>query len=510
MTMKKFYITTPLYYVNAPPHIGHSYTNIAADTLARYKKLKGYDVFLLTGTDEHGQKVEQAAKSENMTPKEFTDNIVPRFTDLWKKLSVNYDDFIRTTETRHIETVQEVLSLLNNSGDLYLGKYSGSYCTPCETFWTDIQIEEEVCPYCKRKLEKIEEDNYFFKMSKYQDWLREYILQHPDFILPDSRRNEVLSFLKNPLTDLCISRPKARLSWGIPLPFNKEHITYVWFDALINYISGCNYFQDQEKFKKLWPADIHIIGKDILRPHAVYWPIMLHAIGLKPPRMIFAHGWWTLAEEKMSKSKGNIVSPLEIIDKYGTDAYRYFLLREIPFGYDGNYSEEALVSRINSDLANDLGNLLNRCLTMTEKYFSGVVPALKIKTIPEELKIEAQKVAPEIEKCMERLNFSGALSSIWQLINTANKFIEVSKPWIKAKEKKESELSSIVYGLMEVLRIVAVAISPFMPVKSREMWEQMGIASDFSSVNFSNIEEWGLFPAGTRVKKGKPLFPRIE
>lgn len=508
--MEKFYITTPLYYVNAPPHIGHSYTNIAADTLARYKKLKGYEVFLLTGTDEHGQKVEQAAKLENMTPEEFSDSIVPRFVELWRRLSINYNDFIRTTEVRHIEAVQRVLSLLKNNGDLYLSKYSGSYCTPCETFWTDIQIEEkETCPYCRRKLERIQEENYFFRMSRYQNWLKEYILEHSDFVCPDSRRNEILSFLENPLMDLCISRPRARLSWGIPLPFSKEHVTYVWFDALINYISGCGYFREQEQFEKFWPADVHIVGKDILRPHAIYWPIMLHAIGLEPPRRIFAHGWWTLDEEKMSKSKGNIVSPLEIIEKYGTDAYRYFLLREIPFGYDGNYTEDALVLRINSDLANDLGNLLNRCLTMVEKYFSGTVPALKKEVICRELKLEAQKVTSEIEVCMENLDFSGALSSIWRLINVANKFIEVSKPWILSKEREESQLSGIVYGLMEVLRIVAIAISPFMPTKARQMWEQMGIASDFSSASFSDMQNWGLFPSGTTVNKTEPLFPRV-
>lgn len=507
--MKKFYITTPLYYVNAPPHIGHSYTNIAADILARYKRLKGYEVFFLTGTDEHGQKVEQAAKKENMTAGEFSDSIVPRFIDLWRRLCVDYDDFIRTTEARHIETVQRVLSLLKENGDLYLGEYTGSYCTPCETFWTDIQIEEEICPYCKRKLERIQEENYFFRMSKYQDWLKDYILKHPGFILPDSRRNEILSFLENPLTDLCISRPKSRLSWGIPLPFSEEHVVYVWFDALINYISGCGYLTDQKKFSKFWPADTHIIGKDILRPHAVYWPIMLHTIGLDMPRMIFAHGWWTLDEEKMSKSKGNIVNPLEIIDKYGTDAYRYFLLRDVPFGLDGNYSEEALVLRLNSDLANDLGNLLHRTLTMTEKYFSGVVPPLKEEATIEELKVEAQKVVPAIEECMERLDFSAALTSIWKLINKANKFIEVSKPWVLAKEKKEDQLSSIVYGLMEVLRIVAVAISPFMPTKAKQMREQMGMLKDFSSVSFSDMQNWGSLPAGTKVNKTKPLFPRI-
>ncbi|MBN2097616.1 MAG: methionine--tRNA ligase, partial [Candidatus Omnitrophica bacterium] len=336
MTKKKFYITTPLYYVNAQPHIGHSYTNIACDCIARYKRLKGYHVFFLTGTDEHGQKVAQAAEQANLTPQKFADQIVPRFIQLWKKLNISYDDFIRTTESRHCRAVAEVLKLLFKRGDLYLGKYTGWYCTPCETFWSFLQAKDNLCPDCRRAVEKISEENYFFKMSKYQDWLIGYIKSHPEFLLPGSRQKEILSFLENPLSDLCISRPKSRLSWGIPLPFSQEHILYVWVDALLNYISAAGFSSEEQRFKHLWPADLQIIGKDILRHHAVYWPIILHALEQELPATIFAHGWWKLMDVKISKSRGNIVDPEEVIAAYGTDAFRYFLLREVPFGLDGS------------------------------------------------------------------------------------------------------------------------------------------------------------------------------
>ena len=373
---EKYYLTTPLYYVNSKPHIGHSYTNIAADTLARYQRLSGKDVLFLTGTDEHGQKVDKAATQAGLTPQEFTDKISESFKDLWKTLNISYDDFIRTTETRHIQTVQEVWKRLHAKNEIYKATYSGLYCTPCENFWLESQVLKEsgepLCPDCKRPVEKIEEDNYFLKLSTYQNWLIDYIKTHENFILPDSRRNEVLGFLENNvLQDLCISRPKNRLAWGIVSPISDAHVTYVWFDALINYISAVGFGQNDTNFKKWWPADVHIIGKDILRHHAVYWPILLKALSDEKqevllPKMIFAHGWWVQGGEKMSKSRGNVVDPVEVVKQFGVDPYRYFLLREAPFGFDGTFSEEALILRFNHDLANDLGNLLHRSLTMCE------------------------------------------------------------------------------------------------------------------------------------------------
>ena len=507
---KKFYITTPLYYVNAEPHIGHSYTNIASDAIARYKRLKGYQVFFLTGTDEHGQKVAQAASLSNLDPKEFADRIIPRFINLWKKLSISYDDFIRTTEIRHCDAVCEVLKILLKKKDIYLGKYKGWYCTPCETFWSDAQASDNLCPDCQRPVEHISEENYFFKMSKYQPWLIKYIKSHPDFILPTSRQKEILSFLKNPLSDLCISRPKQRLSWGIPFPFSEDHVTYVWFDALLNYISAPGFSTDNKRFKRLWPADMHIIGKDILRHHAVYWPIMLHALGLVPPKTIFAHGWWMVKETKISKSRGNIVDPEEVSAKYGVDVFRYFLLREVPFGLDGTYSEEALVGRLNSDLANDLGNLLHRSLTMIEKYFQGTIPGAKHTDAFDKPLISQAKELPEkYFQAMERIKFGQALDSIWALINAANKYIEEVKPWQLAKQKNLSRLACVVYNLAEVLRIVAIVVYPFIPQTSLKMLEALGLKIDLDDFKFKDLLKWGGVLAGTKVNKGKPLFPRI-
>ncbi|MBL7085185.1 MAG: methionine--tRNA ligase [Candidatus Omnitrophica bacterium] len=508
--MKKFYITTPLYYVNAQPHIGHSYTNIASDTIARYKRLKGYQVFFLTGTDEHGQKVAQAASEANLNPEDFTNQIVPRFIDLWKKLSISYNDFIRTTETRHCDAVKEVLGILLKKKDLYLGKYEGYYCIPCETFWTDMQVEDKLCPDCQRPVQRISEENYFFKMSRYQPWLIRHIKSHPDFILPLSRRKEILSFLKGPLSDLCISRPIKRLSWGIPLPFSRDHTVYVWFDALLNYISAPGFFSDKKRFKRLWPADIHIVGKDILRHHAVYWPIILQALGLAPPRTIFAHGWWMVKDVKMSKSRGNIVGPEAVIANFGQDAFRYFLLREIPFGLDGSYSEKALVGRLNSDLANDLGNLLHRSLTMIEKYFQGVVPSHRQNDFFDKPLITlAQKLPDKYYQAMDRYELNLALELIWTLINTANKYIEDVKPWELSREKKTARLACIVYNLAEVLRIVAILICPFTPQTSQKMIEQLGLKIDLDRMRFQDLLKWDSTPAGTKINKGQPLFPRI-
>lgn len=472
--------------------------------------MKGHDVFFMTGTDEHGEKIEKATLARGFKPgeeKRFVNEIVPVFKELWQRLGIQYDYFIRTTDDYHIQAVQAVLDKLYKDGKIYKKIYKGWFCTPCETFWSETQSEDGLCPDCKRHLEKLDEENYFFKISDYQQWLIDHIGSNPDFIKPDFRRNEVLGFLREPLQDLCISRSKSRMSWGIEVPFDKNFVTYVWFDALINYISGIGYPGDAARLNKYWPADFHIVGKDILRHHAVYWPIMLRALGLKVPNTIFAHGWWIVKGEKMSKSKGNVVDPIALIDKYGIDTYRYFLLKEVPFGLDGTFSEEALVSRYNSDLANDIGNLLNRTLTMVEKYFGGKVPGAQPADL---LKEKSMKLADELDKAMLKLDFAGALTKIWETVNTANKLIEDSKPWTLAKENRTEELGSLLYSLLEGLRIVALSIYPFMPSTSRSIMKQLGIEEDPSKMKFSDVKSWGVLKEGLKVNKSAPLFPRIE
>ena len=508
---KPFYITTPIYYPSAKLHIGHAYCTTIADAIARFHRLEGDDVFFLTGSDEHGLKIQQKAEEAGVTPIEYTNKIVAGFQNLWKRLSISNDDFIRTTQKRHERVVQEIFRRIYEKGDIYKGEYKGLYCTPCESYWTEHQLDENgCCPDCHRPVQEVAEEAYFFKMSKYQDRVLQYIEDHPDFIQPVSRRNEMINFIKQGLDDLCISR--TSFNWGIPVPIDPKHVIYVWFDALTNYLTPIGYLDNPEMFEKYWPADLHLVGKEIVRFHTIIWPCILMALDLPLPKKVYGHGWLIVDGDKMSKSKGNVVDPIGLIDEFGVDAIRYFLLREINLGQDGNFSRDALIGRINSDLANDLGNLLHRTLSMTLKFQDGVVKApAGASDVDRSLKEDARETVAFFEQNMEDMQLSLTIKKVWAFISRANKYIDETAPWALAKDPaKKQELANVLYNLTEALRVISVLISPFMPTTAVRIWRQLGLAQDFASVRTEDIEQWGGVPAGLHVGTPEQLFPRIE
>ena len=508
---EKFYITTPIYYPSDKLHIGHSYCTVATDTMARYKRLRGYDVKFLTGTDEHGQKIERIAEKQGITPKQYVDKIVSGIKDLWKELDISYDHFIRTTDDYHVKSVQKIFKQLYDQGDIYKSEYEGWYCTPCESFYTDVQLVDGKCPDCGREVERLKEESYFFRLSKYQDRLIKYIEEHPEFIQPQTRQNEMINnFLKPGLEDLCVSR--TSFNWGIPVTFDPKHIVYVWVDALTNYITALGYGSDDDsEFKKYWPADVHVVGKEIVRFHTIIWPAMLMALDLPLPKQVFGHGWLIIDGGKMSKSKGNVVDPKVLVDRYGVDAIRYFLLREIAFGQDGNFTNEALIQRINSDLANDLGNLVSRTVGMIEKYFDGKIPADREETeFDVSLKDTAKAVTEKVDTLLDKMLFSDALTEIWTLIRRSNKYVDETQPWVLAKDdSQKAKLANVLYNLSEAIRIVSVLIQPFMPNTPKLIWKQLGV-SEGEATTWDSAKTWGALPADTVYTKGDVIFPRID
>ncbi|WP_257351285.1 methionine--tRNA ligase [Pseudalkalibacillus decolorationis] len=509
---KSFYITTPIYYPSGKLHIGHAYTTVAGDAMARYKRLRGYNVMYLTGTDEHGQKIQDKAEEKGVPPIEYVDEIVESIQELWNKLDISYDDFIRTTEERHKTVVEKIFQRLMDQGDIYLDEYEGWYCTPCESFFTDLQLEDGNCPDCGRPVQKVKEESYFFKMSKYADRLLEFYEENPHFILPETRKNEMVNnFIKPGLEDLAVSR--TSFDWGVKVPENPKHVIYVWIDALSNYITALGYGTNQdEKYRKYWPADVHLVGKEITRFHTIYWPIILMALDLPLPKQVFAHGWLLMKDGKMSKSKGNVVDPVTLIDRYGLDSLRYYLLREVPFGSDGVFTPESFVDRVNHDLANDLGNLLNRTVAMINKYFDGKIPrhAGTVTSFDAYLEDLVDSTLTKVENEMDHMEFSVALSSIWQLVSRTNKYIDETQPWILAKnEDQRDQLASVMSHLAEALRYISVMIQPFMTKAPAKMWEQLGISGE-TLTSWESLKQFGQIPDGTEVKKGNPIFPRLE
>lgn len=511
MDKKSFYITTPIYYPSAKLHIGHAYCTTIADSVARFHRLADEDVFFLTGSDEHGQKIQQKAEEQGITPIEYVNPIVAGFQNLWKMLNISNDDFIRTTEKRHEKVVQEVFRRIYAKGDIYKGAYTGLYCTPCESYWTEHQLDENgCCPDCHRPVQEVSEEAYFFKISKYADRLLAYIEANPDFIQPVSRRNEMINFIKQGMEDLCISR--TSFDWGIPVPIDDKHVIYVWFDALTNYLTPIGYLDDPEKFQKFWPANVHLVGKEIVRFHSIIWPCILMALDLPLPKQVFGHGWLVVDGTKMSKSIGNVVDPIGLIEEFGADAIRYFLLREINLGQDGNFSRDALIQRINSDLANDLGNLLHRTLSMVGQFQQGVVLASEGRSAIDESLIEdAMATVKTFADDMNNMKISHAVKEVWTFISRANKYIDETAPWVLARdESKKQELANTMYNLVESLRIISGLIFPYMPSTAGKLWQQLNMPGTIEELRLADMEKWGGTPANMHIGEAQPLFPRIE